>query len=87
MFGKKRPELLIQLEDLPAEITQIRIKSLTAPGGLAFENATYGGESWSYQSHGKAVQTGPEARSLPVKEGTVNVTLQATQAMVISFLR
>ena len=83
----ERPSVTVQLTDLPSTVQSVHVKRLTGPGSLALDGVTWGGESWTYQSDGKAVQTGPGAETLQVKQGVVKVVVGATEAVVLSLVR
>lgn len=83
---EERTNATVQLDGLPDSVKTVQIKRLTGPGGLSLSNVTWGGESWTYQSEGKPEMTGPEVEILKVEKGSVNVTVAATEAVVVSLM-
>ena len=82
--GTLRPNTTVQL-DVPSGVSSVLVKRLTGPGGLSLDNVTWGGESWGYHcGEGRPVQTGPVPETLQVESGAVNVTVGATEAVVVS---
>lgn len=85
--GTTRPQTDIQLKDLPEEVRTVRVSKLTGPGGLAQDGTTWGEERWTYQSGGKAVKVGKGVETVQVRDRAVNLSVGATEAIVVSLVR
>ena len=78
-----RPQTTFTLKGIPQTADTVQVRRLTGPGGLDLEGVTWGGEGWSWQNNGMPVQTGNGTEILQVQGGSVDVTVAATEAVVL----
>jgi len=84
--GGDRPSRVIEVEvGGVADGTQITVKRLTGPSGDALNGMTYGGLDWPYEKKGMEVQVKNDTEVVKVSKGAVNVTIQATEAVLLSW--
>ena len=81
--GAKRPVQEVIL-DLPQHVTNIEVQKLTGPGVDSFQNMTYAGIEWTYENRGAGVMVVNSTEILKVNKGTVNVNIQASEAIVVT---
>ena len=81
--GAKRPVQEVIL-DLPQHVTNIEVQKLTGPGVDSFQNITYAGIAWTYENRGAGVMVVNSTEILKVNKGTVDVNIQASEAVVVT---
>ena len=81
-----RPEQQISLQ-VPADVTGARIEFLSAAGAEAADGITWAGMSYGFQSLGLGVQTANDTQNVASVNGTVNVSVKSTEAIVVTLMR
>lgn len=87
-----RPSLDVRVE-VPAEVKFVEGRRLTSPLGATASDSktlTWAGMSWSWESHGMgryATDAGEEVQIFEVKAGIVDITISASEALVLSLIR
>ncbi|KAJ7731670.1 hypothetical protein DFH07DRAFT_755558 [Mycena maculata] len=84
-----RPAVNIELADLDANITGVRVSRLTAPGGSKeLENISWAGRQWSADNDGQEPK-GNNSVLVKVANGSLagNVTILASQALLLEMVR
>ncbi|KAJ7716103.1 hypothetical protein DFH07DRAFT_762555 [Mycena maculata] len=84
-----RPAVDIELADLDANITGVRVSRLTAPGGSKeLENIKWAGRQWSADNGGQEPK-GNNSVLVKVANGSLagNVTILASQALLLEMVR
>ena len=79
-----RPSTGFTLTGLPRSISTAKLNSLTSPeGAYANTTLTWKGLQWTYESKGLEVRIGEDSRQADVKNGTLNLSVNATSTVMI----
>lgn len=79
-----RPSINFQLPGLPANVGQVVVHHLNAPGGaLASKNLTYAGLEWTWESRGQEIKVEDNDDILDVVNGEVTISVGASSAVLI----
>ena len=81
-----RPNTTVSLS-LPSDATSVQVSTLTGPDSQAMQNITYAGIKYTYESLGKPMVVGQETFEYAVQNGSVNLTVPASEAWLISLVR
>ena len=81
-----RPAQQISLQ-VPADVTGARVDFLSAAGAEATDGITWAGMSYGFQSLGLGVQTANDTLNVVAVNGTVNVSVESTEAIVVTLMR
>ena len=81
-----RPTHQVSL-NIPADVTTTKVEYLTAPGAEVDQNITWGGLSYGFDSMGTGVQVTNNTKMLTPANGVLNVSIQSTEAIVVTLLR
>ncbi|KAK4614552.1 Beta-glucuronidase [Fulvia fulva] len=74
-----------KIENLGA-VRSARVNYLTSPdGGKAEDSLTWSGLQWTYESNGKGVRVKNDEKIVAVKDGVMNVAVEASSAVIIEF--
>ena len=69
------------------DLTTTKVEYLTAPGAEVDQNITWGGLSYGFDSMGTGVQVTNTTKMLTPANGVLNVSIQSTEAIVVTLLR
>lgn len=84
-FMTPRPNVTVTLTGLDAQ--RVRVEKLTGPdGGAQAEEISWAGKQWTAQSEGLPVVVGGGSESVEVRGGSVDVLIQASEALLLSLL-
>ncbi|KAK8204023.1 hypothetical protein IWZ01DRAFT_560892 [Phyllosticta capitalensis] len=84
-FMTPRPNVTVTLTGLDAQ--RVRVEKLTGPdGGAQAEEIRWAGKQWTAQSEGLPVVVGGGSESVEVRGGSVDVLIQASEALLLSLL-
>ncbi|KAK4499664.1 hypothetical protein PRZ48_010182 [Zasmidium cellare] len=83
--GGARPSSTMDL-DLGSASKNAKIEKLTAPGAEVQDASkiSWKGDSWTYQSHGRAVPGASTTEHKSVSGGRLSVTVQASEAVLVT---
>lgn len=82
----KRPSRFVNLLVAPGVIA-VNIRKLTAAGGATAEgNFTWAGETWTGENNGKSQLVGSESSTVEVVNGTAQLKIEASQAVMVTIL-
>lgn len=73
---------------VPAGTDSVTLKRLTSPaGGVARSSnqITWGGMQWTYENEGRGENVSTGAERLTVKDGTVHIAVNASEAAMVFF--
>ena len=82
-----RPVINIELDDLPDCLGSLTIKYMNADSGAHADGAevTYGGQQWTAESKGNAVQVKEDTQTVWVSGGKAQVGVCSSSAVVVHF--
>jgi Glycosyl hydrolase family 79 C-terminal beta domain len=84
--GAQRPTQKVTL-DLPEHVSTIEVQKLTGPAVDSFDNMTWAGMEWTYENRGVGVKVLNNTETLEVHNKTVEVSIQASEAIVVTFVQ
>ena len=81
-----RPVKQIEL-DLPDNVkaSSAKVEKLAGPDTFDRYNVTYGGFSYTFENHGKALKVHNNTETVKINGGKLNVNVTATEALLVSF--
>ena len=83
--GELRPTQKVTL-DLPEHVSTIEVQKLTGPAVDSFDNMTWAGLEFTYENRGVGVKVLNNTETLKVYNKTVEVGIQASEAIVVTFV-
>jgi hypothetical protein len=72
---------------LPSDVQSVKVDILTGPGSDSYDGVTWGGMEWTYASQGVGVQVLNDSYTVDVVDGTVNLGIRASQALMLTMIR
>ena len=78
-----RPSQVLKFH-VPTSVTNVIVQSLKGPGADSSNHITFAGTSWTAASQGLPVQVSKASTTVPVKNGRVNVKVEASEALLLT---